>query len=516
MVTVAAGNSEDDACDYSPASAAGAITVGASTSADTVSYFSNHGQCVQIYAPGSKIVSVAAGSSTGYASFSGTSMATPHVAGAIALLLQASPGITTSQLRSTLLCLAAPQKLSAVESGNWVDSTPRYLLQVPPDSGLVVVNEFSEATCHPLQLSKLSCGELGWTNAVKFGDFRVCGESDLSLGGCSGKLSWTAAKSFCEVSGARLCTLPEIQSDETRATGCSYDSEFLWSSSTCPGGHALGLGSSQLGALTACAPDDGSLNNVRCCATEEALPRPAAKTCQELGWTNAATFGDSTVCGETDLALGGCSGLVTWQGASDICAAAGARLCSADELARDEARGTGCNYDRELIWSSTKCPGGLSAVVGNSALNIAAQCNAAASKGYARCCADASPAEASRSAKSCEALGWSNAAAFGNPHICGESDQGLGGCAGALKWTEADAHCRKGGARLCTLDEVEADEARATGCNFDSKLVWTASSCNMGSGHASAPGSSASSATVSAKCLDNTQTSSVRCCADQH
>lgn len=68
IVVVAAGNSGADACDFSPSSASVAITVGASKADDTVSYFSNHGACVEIYAPGSKIISVNTGSSTGYSS----------------------------------------------------------------------------------------------------------------------------------------------------------------------------------------------------------------------------------------------------------------------------------------------------------------------------------------------------------------------------------------------------------------------------------------------------------------
>ena len=66
VVVVAAGNSADDACFYSPASATSAITVGSTTSADLVSPFSNYGTCMDIYAPGSDINSVATNSGDGY------------------------------------------------------------------------------------------------------------------------------------------------------------------------------------------------------------------------------------------------------------------------------------------------------------------------------------------------------------------------------------------------------------------------------------------------------------------
>mmetsp|Transcript_9837 Transcript_9837/g.17382 ORF Transcript_9837/g.17382 Transcript_9837/m.17382 type:complete len:698 (+) Transcript_9837:318-2411(+) len=82
-VVVAAGNDNDNACLYSPARATTAITVGSTTSSDYRSSFSNYGSCVDIFAPGSAITS--AWLNGGSASISGTSMATPHVAGALAL-----------------------------------------------------------------------------------------------------------------------------------------------------------------------------------------------------------------------------------------------------------------------------------------------------------------------------------------------------------------------------------------------------------------------------------------------
>lgn len=78
VVVAAAGNDTgDDACNYSPAGAADAITVGSTTSSDSRSSFSNIGTCVDIFAPGSSITSAAWGGGTRV--LSGTSMATPHV-----------------------------------------------------------------------------------------------------------------------------------------------------------------------------------------------------------------------------------------------------------------------------------------------------------------------------------------------------------------------------------------------------------------------------------------------------
>jgi aqualysin 1 len=86
--SVAAGNSNFDACSFSPASAPGAITVGATTRQDAQTYYSNWGRCVDLYAPGDSITSAWNTSDTATAIKRGTSMAAPHVAGAAALYLE--------------------------------------------------------------------------------------------------------------------------------------------------------------------------------------------------------------------------------------------------------------------------------------------------------------------------------------------------------------------------------------------------------------------------------------------
>jgi len=88
-VVVAAGNDRLNACNYSPSRVPAAITVAASTSADTLASFSNTGPCVDIIAPGVNITSAWIGKNTAISTISGTSMASPHVAGAIARSLSA-------------------------------------------------------------------------------------------------------------------------------------------------------------------------------------------------------------------------------------------------------------------------------------------------------------------------------------------------------------------------------------------------------------------------------------------
>lgn len=88
------GNDNQDACKYSPAASKKAITVGASTLGDERAYFSNYGSCVDVFAPGLNILSTYTGSRTAIATLSGTSMASPHVAGLTAYLLSIYPSVT--------------------------------------------------------------------------------------------------------------------------------------------------------------------------------------------------------------------------------------------------------------------------------------------------------------------------------------------------------------------------------------------------------------------------------------
>lgn len=114
ITVVAGGNSNDDSCYYSPADAPNAITVGATDRYDRRSDFSNYGTCVDIFAPGSDIVSAGYSSDTSYATKSGTSMAAPHTAGAVALLLQKYPTESAAQITARLLNNATSGKISDV------------------------------------------------------------------------------------------------------------------------------------------------------------------------------------------------------------------------------------------------------------------------------------------------------------------------------------------------------------------------------------------------------------------
>jgi subtilisin family serine protease len=132
VVVAAAGNGDfagtpQDACLQSPASSPNAITVGATTSADAESSFSNYGTCVDILAPGSSITSAWIGSDSAKATQSGTSMATPHVAGVAAQYLRTNPTATPGAVWKAIWLVSTTGALT-LHSASVLHGTPNRLL----------------------------------------------------------------------------------------------------------------------------------------------------------------------------------------------------------------------------------------------------------------------------------------------------------------------------------------------------------------------------------------------------
>jgi subtilisin family serine protease len=146
VYAIAAGNGNifgipQNACNYSPASAPSALTTGATTKTDAVASFSNYGTCVDMLAPGVDVTSDWYTSTTATNTISGTSMATPHVAGAAAAYLSSTPSATPAQVATALKSNGTANAISGVSNG-----TPNLLLYTgfiggggsPPPSSVAV------------------------------------------------------------------------------------------------------------------------------------------------------------------------------------------------------------------------------------------------------------------------------------------------------------------------------------------------------------------------------------------
>ena len=170
VFAVAAGNSDSDACVGSPNRVADALTVASSTSSDARSSFSSWGSCIDLFAPGSNITST--WSNGGTNTISGTSMASPHVAGVAVLYLQDNPSASPSAVNAAVVANAVSGKISDTAG------SPNLLLQSrfggttpPPPPGDNVLEKGVSVT----GLSDSTGGETNYTIDIP------SGSSDLNF-----------------------------------------------------------------------------------------------------------------------------------------------------------------------------------------------------------------------------------------------------------------------------------------------------------------------------------------------
>jgi len=300
----------------------------------------------------------------------------------------------------------------------------------------------------------------------------------------------------------------------------------------------------------------------------------SSKSCEQLqksfgGWQYGGKMA-AIACGESDngfkkpqnnpKAKNGCWGdndseTDGWPHAEAICQEIGARLCTAMELKAGVSMHSGCGHDAARIWSADKCKKGKidghMSFVGQGTIPL---CSPDYGNNAVRCCADKAASRAialKQGKKVCDKYGseqgkctssltckqlaqrsgkgsWPTK--YGDQNICGESDNGFGRhhtrqCFGGQKGEApighhiAEAICTTVGARLCTVEEVKADETRGTGCSHDGRLVWTSDDVGCAPGqHVAWPGSSYRK--LKGKCISDSNTgrgwqgAAVRCCAD--
>ncbi|MBW4717655.1 S8 family peptidase [Saccharothrix obliqua] len=127
---VASGNDNKTACNYSPARVREAISTNASNRSDQKASFSNWGTCTDIFAPGQDITSTWHSSDSATNTISGTSMASPHVAGAAAIYVSANPSATPAQVETALVNAATNGKISNPGTGSpnkllFIENTPQ-------------------------------------------------------------------------------------------------------------------------------------------------------------------------------------------------------------------------------------------------------------------------------------------------------------------------------------------------------------------------------------------------------
>lgn len=226
-VVVAAGNSNTNACNSSPARAAAAVTVGATSSSDARASFSNYGTCLDIFAPGVGVTSSVIGSNTATASYSGTSMASPHVAGAAALMLGMNTSLTPTQVRDQLVANATPNVVTSAGTGS-----PNRLLFVAQTADPDVVPKpaaFSKSLPVNNAINVPRKPTFTWTASTNAVSYQVCLSTTTS---CS---SWTNAGTGTSFTWATTLSARKVYYWQVRAVntaGNTVASEGVWKITT--------------------------------------------------------------------------------------------------------------------------------------------------------------------------------------------------------------------------------------------------------------------------------------------
>jgi aqualysin 1 len=218
---VSAGNSNANACNFSPARTDTAITVGSTTNADARSSFSNHGSCLDVFAPGSSILSADYSSDTNTSTKSGTSMASPHVAGVAALYLAANPSATPAQVRDAIVNTGTKDVLTDTQIG----------------SPNILVNSLLSSRASSGELFAASGGAWG-----TWGNIELCNDGEFAYGLRTRIESSQGRGDDTALNTIQLLCRPETSS-ATPETSIIKSKEGFWGDwsawSKCAAGEAL-------------------------------------------------------------------------------------------------------------------------------------------------------------------------------------------------------------------------------------------------------------------------------------
>ena len=315
--------------------------------------------------------------------------------------------------------------------------------------------------CHPSS-SLLTCDDLGWeevTSSAMAGSTcdrmgcqnfagsssAVCGESEAMTGECHASTTFYEASNICLAVGARLCSADEIRQDETTFTGCGFDSHFVWTSSQQTTGLTCGLGSAVqvIGSSEMRNQPDRCQSMlagnaaVRCCADKY-------RTCFSAG-SSLDKFSDGACTADESLHT---CGELGW-----IVGPEGQGVCGQSELGR--------SYGFE------ECPARARVVIPD------VTCRPGVDAAGAICANANTPSPAYCT--------WRTNVHQADMFVCERcSIRHYGECFEEVDFRTALAQCVGIGARLCTQEELEADETRGTGCGLDNSRIWSSSRENCG------------------------------------
>jgi len=182
-----------------------------------------------------------------------------------------------------------PSPLPTLQPTFYPTSEPTYLPTPSPTSVPTIEPTIVASATSIVSCSASTCDQLGWTSKANLGSSLICSSSasssctDDDCLECSGLVDWAEARSYCESIGARLCTMDEVLDDEVAGGGCGYDTELIWTATSCSGSESsfyavtgsstarLSPGTTvQLGSESVCTDaDDSGETYARCCADLE-------------------------------------------------------------------------------------------------------------------------------------------------------------------------------------------------------------------------------------------------------